>query len=247
MTTILLRICFSILVFISAFSSQVTCASLIETEVYWPNDRLLTVDTRTGLEWLDLETTTDGFSIYQALVSPWVTELGFRVANAHEVDSLLESAGLGTDVFDPNQSAPEAVSWASLVPERNKDADDAYDQLISLLGYTAWIHTPISAIVEVNGLFLGMSDNEGLGLFTSSSSGFKSISSTHLSYDTRWNGFDYTGSDENYGVFLVRGRASLPVPAPNPASLILLGALALFLTYNRRRVSENSLLGTVEI
>lgn len=216
------------------FVSQITHALLIETDVYWADDKLLTVDTRTGLEWLDL-TPTDGFSINEAMVSPWVTELGFRVANAQDVDSLLESAGLAADVFDPSQTAPEAISW---FPGTTTMVREAYFTLSRLLGTTLVESFIFSTHSEADGLFLGMSGPNGVGLNINSHTSDRAFSTTFLRYDTQWDGFGFDGASEDYGVYLVRDTASVPVP--NPLLLLLTGLVALRFSYKRRLDSSTA-------
>lgn len=67
-------------------------AILIERDLNAPGDKLLTFDTTTGFEWLDL-TATNGFSYNQTLLSPFVTAQGFSPANIVEVGALYDQFG----------------------------------------------------------------------------------------------------------------------------------------------------------
>ncbi|WDP89352.1 MAG: PEP-CTERM sorting domain-containing protein [Desulfobacter sp.] len=74
----LLVICFFL--FFWGFNSAQ--ADIIEIDLT-PGDALITRDTNTGLEWLDLSA-TDGMSYNDVLVSQWYTEYGFHHATEEE-------------------------------------------------------------------------------------------------------------------------------------------------------------------
>lgn len=67
-------------------------AALIARDLVAPGDELLTFDTDTGLEWLDL-TATQGLSFNQAEASSFVSVDGFRHATTVEVTALFQHAG----------------------------------------------------------------------------------------------------------------------------------------------------------
>ncbi len=74
-----------------------TQAALIRGDLFAPGDGLLTVDTESGLEWLDVDQTA-GLTvseIYLDRVGGWV-DLGFRHASVTEIDELFSAAGLDT-------------------------------------------------------------------------------------------------------------------------------------------------------
>lgn len=99
-------------------------------------DDLITVDSNTGLEWLDL-TETSGMSINDARASVYVTQDGFRVATAQEVEELLVGAGLSAGVFSWHTSGLQSSSWAaSIPPDPNSEAADASDALRTFFGVT---------------------------------------------------------------------------------------------------------------
>ena len=66
---------------------------LVVEDLLAPGDGLITLDTATGLRWLDV-TATKGLSYNQAEASVYVTDYGFRHATYWEVRNLLESEGL---------------------------------------------------------------------------------------------------------------------------------------------------------
>jgi len=77
---------------LSLLLSLPASALLIEADLQAPGDALLTLDTETNLEWLDL-TATLNLSFSQAGTSSYVTDLGFRHATTAEVALLFQEAG----------------------------------------------------------------------------------------------------------------------------------------------------------
>ena len=72
-------------------------AALIRADLFAPGDGLLTVDTHSGLEWLDVDQTV-GLTFSQVVdegAGGWI-ELGFRHANAAEISGLFAAAGIAT-------------------------------------------------------------------------------------------------------------------------------------------------------
>jgi hypothetical protein len=68
-------------------------ATLIEKDLNAPGDKLLTLDTLTGLEWLDVDATLH-LSYNDALLTPFVTAQNFRHANQNEVAALYSGNGV---------------------------------------------------------------------------------------------------------------------------------------------------------
>jgi hypothetical protein len=199
-------------------------------------DRLLTQDTRTGLEWLDLQA-TDGWSIAQALASPYATDDGFRVATAPEVDGLLESAGVDPAAFDPLVPTPQSVAWNSVVPDPAfVYVRTSFNTLEDLLGTTDFFSFQGATSSEVSGLFLRSTALPDIGLSENRAGGFKGASSYTLTFDVAWNGVDEAGSDERYGVFLVRDTPLAPAPMPIPIPWGAQGLLLVVLLTVARRL-----------
>lgn len=71
-------------------------AELVEADLFTPDDKKITLDTTTGLEWLDV-TETLGLSFNAALETTLVTDLGFRHATVDELRSLCINAGIDVD------------------------------------------------------------------------------------------------------------------------------------------------------
>ncbi len=77
-------------------------AALIERDLLVAGDKLLTVDTATGLEWLDL-TATRGLSYNQVAAGAggW-TSLGFRFGTQNQVNQLYVDAGITLGLSEAN-------------------------------------------------------------------------------------------------------------------------------------------------
>ena len=163
------------------FHSATASATLMQLDLATGGDGAVTRDTRTGLDWLDLSL-TDGWSVDDALASEFVTRFGYRLANAVEVDSLLESAGVDAGLFNPDQAAAEEIMWVSAFspPTNNIQARDAYNVLSPLLGFTASFSQFGLFQRGVNGVFANNLAPQGLGLNTNSVSSFRGVASYRL-------------------------------------------------------------------
>lgn len=94
-----MRLCFLVL-FAGLFSFSSAHAILIEADFNSDGDGLITRDTETGLEWLDLNQTVN-YS-YNAMLAELGTGGkfdGFRYATVSDIDTLQQSAGLASGLF----------------------------------------------------------------------------------------------------------------------------------------------------
>jgi hypothetical protein len=115
------------ILFVSTFSAN---AALLEKDLFALDDALLTLDTDTGLEWLDL-TETVGMTYGDVLASGFVTHLNFQYATANELTTLYNHAGGTGDYFVPTSPS----GGYNGVP-----IEEHYDpamQLLSLMGCTS--------------------------------------------------------------------------------------------------------------
>ncbi len=207
-----------LLLSLSAIPSR---AGLLSVDLFADGDGLLTFDTRTRLYWLDLSV-TDGWSIDEALANPFVMEAGFDVADASQVDALLEGVGFPPELFDPER--PELLIQPS-GPEVRRLFFDQRDVLGATRDTNVCAGSVCVASTKVNGLFRG-----GLGPGSVGSSRSERLSVTGsvlytFAFDPTRSAFDSGSSDEDYGVYLVRA-ADREVPAPSVAALLLAGLLA---------------------
>ena len=112
-------------------SSQAN-AALLERDLFTAGDGLLTYDSDTGFEWLDI-TATVGLSYSEALASQYVTSMSFRFANQEELAQLYDDAGGSGDYLIPRNSNGDFNGVP--VTEHYNSAM----LLISLLGCTSYI------------------------------------------------------------------------------------------------------------
>jgi hypothetical protein len=204
------------------FLAQSAQAALIAGDLVTAGDGLITKDSRTGLEWLDL-TATQGAS-FDAVASGlggYTTEKGFRFANAAEVAALFTSALEGKV---GNFTSTPAVQ--NSIPESYLAAREIND----LLGVTQRLNlgrpgiyffsnghvAPVSSTGTVNTLLLG-------SFLTSD----RIINPTQTGLISRTRGevqrFNYQTNRSNgspiAGSYLV--RSSAPVKStPEPSALL---------------------------
>ena len=81
---------FSLVALATALSTSWASAALTSVDLQSAGDGLLTVDSVSGLAWLDLSV-TQGLSAEQAWAGPWQNQ-GFRLATRDEVQGLLNAA-----------------------------------------------------------------------------------------------------------------------------------------------------------
>jgi len=110
-------------VLLSALSTNVY-AALVEQDMFVSGDNLLTLDTDTGLSWMDLSLTffnDDGTgltydAISQRLIDPEDYLYGFRYASIYEVEQLYTNAGLEIrDYYDNTGNDDEAMNLINLM------------------------------------------------------------------------------------------------------------------------------------
>jgi hypothetical protein len=107
-----------LIAFVLAFSlARSANATIIEADLFTPGDRLLTQDTDTGLEWLDLTQTLNLTHTDVAGGAGGWAALGFTVANLGEVFNFQKNNGLGTSprVSETTTIAADAISFINMV------------------------------------------------------------------------------------------------------------------------------------
>lgn len=102
------RVVFALMTGMSALA-QPGEASLLPVDLFAAGDALLTRDTETGLEWLDL-TPTAGLSYDDVAggAGGWIA-MGFRVARQSQVNTLYLNAGIDTVVSTINGTAVDTL------------------------------------------------------------------------------------------------------------------------------------------
>ncbi len=181
-------------------------ADLIEGDLVSSGDGLITKDTATGLEWLDLTATLDE-SVDDVTAGSYYTTHGFTHATNAQIETLFLHAAAGATLNDDSGSM-------STVPNGT-----AVDTLLDLLGQTG-------SSAEAAGTFLYGMGWAGDG----PTSYYWSPWYGKLSGSTF--GYLMTGADAGYGSgsawsdmghYLVRA-----VPEPTTATLLALGLLLVF-------------------
>jgi len=190
------------------FVSNITCAALVERDLFLSGDGLLTYDSITGYEWLDL-TETKGLSYNYVAGQLGVGGAyeGFNIGSSTDIVSLFTSGGwtgaLNTNHFNDQARANEALGLINLLGDTFMYDDGNGVTVNASHGYasdtdgTGYLHYDDSIALEQN-----------IGFF----------------YSRAWiNGPAYdpngtTGNQTNIGTWLYR-----PSAVPIPSALYLFG------------------------
>jgi hypothetical protein len=160
-------------------------AVLVSQDWQNANDKLITFDTETNLEWLDL-TLTNGFSVNAALSDSRFND--FRVATFSEVNFLFTNFGINLCQYCSND--PNLVA-----------------QIIDLIGTTFYF--PFSQIGENKGfagLYLEGSSYDDVFVRAPSQVQYTLAVMDDANLDANFSGWPN-------GVFLVRDAVAVPVPS----------------------------------
>jgi hypothetical protein len=187
-------------------------ATLVQGDLFTAGDGLLTIDSDTNQEWLDL-TKTQGLSYNQALASIYVTDHGFRHSTVGEVAALFSNAGFLT------------------VNNGNNPANDpAAELLVNLMGCTQFCGT-------ANELGRGFADWTTSGWTTRPNYHNTGLGAGAATTSLLTNNPDLVDSNIGpSGHFLVReASVSYPTPEPGAATLFAVGVLVASLAVRRGR------------
>lgn len=191
-------------------SSSITRAALVEVDLFFSGDAMITRDTDTGLDWLDL-TATVGHSINDVLdgYGGYINS-GFRYATIAEVAKVFENAGI---TADGNVQANEYAAVGSLIDLRDATGGHSND-VLSAEGF-AGLGEPSQGPAYMPGTF---QHNIGIG------GGAAVIPGPTVTYYTT------AGQIDSAGNFLVR-----PSEVPIPPALWIFGSGLLGLIGTARR------------
>jgi hypothetical protein len=171
-------------------------ADLVSRNLNHPGDNLLTLDTATGLEWLNVPLTANvSYDAVSAGFGGYATTLGFRYATTADIATLFSDAGVVQGNIWGYWNFGNPYYLAS-------------DHLISLLGVTH----PFDGLSVCT---MGFTAGAG-GAFDCINSHADSIAFAV------WPGFPYGPSDSaaDVGSFLVRTANQSPVPEPSDLALL---------------------------
>jgi len=192
-----------------------THAALIERDlVQGSGDGLLTLDTVTGLQWVDI-TATQGLSNNNLLAGDDPYQFiynGYRLATLQEVQQLFSNAGVRSFSGEDPEQAKKTLSLIRLIGSTGTDLkitgpNDPYDGPATLFYYADKMVEPFLA---------------GASLAVSADS--------TLWYAFTGEGlFDFNFSNPNIGAALVK-----ITPVPLPGSLFLLGSAIIGLFGSRK-------------
>jgi len=212
-------------------ANSVDAATLFSADLNAPGDGLLTVDTATSLQWLDL-TATVGQPRANVLAGSYVTAQGFRYATANEVTKLWEDGGaVGPFVVYGDDVNPLDLTPASL--------------MINLMGCTSAFgpaHNP--CVGPIPGV--GDVQNFNLGFFGTDPYDAAGVIMFFGATDPRRFGATFRinyGQDDAYellgrhdvGSYLVRAIPVSPVPEPRVWAMLVLGFGATGVAMRRQR------------
>ena len=180
--------------------SSAAHGALVEHDLYTAGDNLITLDTKTGIQWLDLTATTNlSYNDILADAGGWISS-GWRHATIGEIDSLYSAFGLENRKYSP--------------PNRNEI--DMFTDLFSLLGETA---------PDENETY-----RNSYGLVGGDFSDFRPLYGMLLADDGSWATTGYVGGSIDRSASPILGHWMVKTTAvPIPSSFLLfLSGLSFF-------------------
>ena len=197
-------------------NTGVSSASLIEVDFRTPGDGLLTLDTSTGLEWLDV-IASENLSyndVINGVGNDWLNGQGFRYANTDEVDLFFRHAG-----WDGNdQMVASSVAAANVI----LDLWSRSDALLNSADGTLFTRALTKTIHATDAVW---------------TSGVTYPSEGTAQIRALFNGTTVRNKHSGLGSALIRDTINIP-PVPLPAALPLFGtglAVMGFIGWRRKR------------
>lgn len=204
---------------VSLFCLSDAAAALRSVDLYKAGDQLLTLDEKTGLEWLDLTQSvwTNSVTLTREL-QPGGRFFGFNWATKAQVQTLYTDAGWNGE-------------WGKVTSNEGRDVAR---NLVTQLGATAIFgpapDDPRWAVGRVSDVYVGP------GVTTSMYIQIE-FSNPHVPEGDAFYGVSLYTIDSGtptIGAFLYRQAA--PIPEPSMAALLLAGLSAICIAINRRRL-----------
>jgi hypothetical protein len=206
-------------------------ATLIEQDLLLVDDGLITLDSSTGLEWLDV-TQTVGMSYTSVLGSQYVSQMSFRYATLQELTALFDNAGGSGDYLIP-RSTINSENYNGVPVVENYSAAMS---LLNFMGCTSYI---VGQACDLDGQdwHIGMYGNQvNSGIQTAAIVDAYNNSPPYGNAGAIWVDFSEfvpSRTTTDFGSYLVRTSS---VPEPSVISILLIGILGM--AFARRKESS---------
>ena len=194
-------------------------ANLISIDLFSVGDNLVTKDTKTGLEWLDL-TETQNLSPRQILegAGGWSAN-GFVYATTSQVTQLFLNSNNKATLTPPGEDVTEENLKGAL-------------NLLDLLG-TTYVQNCCNNFSIVGNGFAGINE-PGLDLIYGAAFG-TNLNSTAGFFSIQAGTFSTEFSDPFLGSYLVRSVSAVPLPAAAPLFLSALGFMGFSAKFRKKK------------
>lgn len=203
-----------------AFVTNSAIAGVISADLFAAGDGLITRETDTGREWVDITATIN--QSYDSVVAGYggFVSMGFRVAKLSEIGDLFRSAGI-----------------SNLTPGGGPENLGAAESLMQLIGCGAQCNLPWK-YTEGFALFDDVNNPYANGVARANL--FISSGSASVAFGDGTNKFQFAGAcdrncaDSWEGVWLIRNAAA-PIPEPDTYTLMLTGLGLLGIVLRRQK------------
>ena len=200
----------TVLIALLCVVAQATHAAIIELDLYSPGDSLITRDTESGLEWLDISVPT-GLSLSELASNELSSTYGFRIATFGELEDLYIRAG--------------SVSSNGVITSNTTPA-------VNLLATHGWSEIGPTPMIEEFGHPLTSQSPD----FIASMIFYQNILTSTIWPTAAYNS-EFSSSPQSYSLVLVREASVVPIPA---SAWLLGSGLLILARLSRRRLSPST-------
>jgi len=229
---------FGVVVFVSASRVNATLLSLDDTKF---GAGSLTLDTVTGLQWLDVTQTLNmSMNDVTANMGTGNTYSGLRYATANEVITLYADAGLNVVTQSNGGSPPPYSPYIDVgnVASTRMESYLAAKNLLNLIGYAPAPYSTVIPGLDPNLILFGITGT-AITPTVADPRDLYIVSELIARGDALWYGYGHTAksvddvialsstSGDFLGSFLVRDTCPTPVPEPTTLLMISVGLVSL--------------------